>query len=76
MLSGLRKTCRKTLLFMSLYDMFFSVLPITVGGSPFPGVMLLTPDPKEGVVDMITWQDLFMFCMFVIALISLVVKIR
>ena len=50
----------------------------TNNGRRFPllGVILLCPLIKQkGVVDMITWQDLFMFCMFVIALITLVVQV-
>lgn len=50
------------------------VLPVTVGGFPRQGV-LLGPLIKKGVVDMITWQDLFAFCMVIIALVSLIVQI-
>lgn len=55
--------------------MLSMVLPVTVGGSGPPQGVLLGPLIKKGVVDMITWQDLFAFCMVIIALISLIVQI-
>jgi len=57
-------------------DILDPVLPVTVGGSPICGGKLLAPDPqREGVVDVITWTELFAFGMFIIALISLIVQI-
>lgn len=60
----------------SFYDMLCLALPITVGGQTpdLQGQHFLPLIEREGVVIMITWQDLFMFCMFVIALISLILQ--
>ena len=47
----------------------------TVGGSPFSGGKAsFPPIEREGVVDMVTWQELFQFGIFLIALISLVIQ--
>ena len=52
------------------------VLPGTVGGSPYTGGNTSYPRiEREGVVDMITWTELFAFGMFIIALISLVIQV-
>ena len=59
-----------------IYDNLLPVLPVTVGGSPFSGVIFFAPDSKEkGVSNMITWSELFQFCAIIIALVSLVVQI-
>ena len=48
-----------------------------VGGSPrsFSGVMFFfAPNRKKGGEYMVTWQDLFQFGLFLVALISLVLQ--
>lgn len=55
--------------------MILPVLPVTVGGTPAAGGNAsLPPYERKGVVVMLTWQDLLQFCMFIIALISLVIQ--
>ena len=34
----------------------------------------MSPIEREGVVDMVTWQELFQFGIFLIALISLIIQ--
>ena len=34
----------------------------------------MPPIAREGVVDMVTWQELFQFGIFLIALISLIIQ--
>lgn len=47
----------------------------TVGGSPFNGGRASCPPiVREGVVDMVAWQELFQFGIFLIALISLIIQ--
>ena len=37
-------------------------------------MLLLPPYITKGVVEMVTWQELLQFCMFLVALISLVLQ--
>ena len=44
---------------------------------PLSGVSFIHPQTKaRGVVAMVTWTELFAFCMFVVALIALVKQDR
>ena len=50
-----------------------------VGGSPrfSSGVMLFfAPNRKKGGVHMVTWEELFAFCMVIVAIVSLVIQIH
>ena len=31
---------------------------------------------REGVTDMVTWEELFAFCMVIVAIVSLVIQIH
>ena len=51
----------------------------TVGGYPpkNAGVKLLAPDPLlEGVADLVTYTDLFVFCTMIISLLNLFIQIH
>ena len=41
---------------------------------PLPGGIFLPPIERKGVVDLVTWQELFQFGIFLIALISLIIQ--
>ena len=60
------------------YAVLGAVSSTPVGGSPrsFSGVIFFfcPQSYREGVVRMVTWQDLFEFGLFLIALISLVLQ--
>ena len=58
--------------------MMGTVLPVTVGGHPQGQrgyILLIPPDERKGVCDMVTWPELLQFSLFVISLISLIVQI-
>ena len=53
------------------YAILNSALPATVGGWPLhPGGDFLPP-PKEGVMLMLTYSELFQFCLVIIGIIGL-----
>ena len=63
------------LIFVEYCAMLSAVLPITVGGSPlFRGVNFSPPNERKGVVDVVTWQELIQFGLFIVALIALVIQ--
>ena len=44
--------------------------------SPSSGVTLLAPDPvRKGVVDVVSYDELFQFCLVLIGLIGLIIQI-
>ena len=53
-----------------------SALPVTVGGWPLhPGGDFLPPLRKEGV-PMLTYSELFQFCLVVIGIVGLVLQVH
>ena len=61
------------------FQIFWSKLSLVLPrrGRRFPlhrGQSFLPPIEREGVVDMVTWQELFQFGIFLIALISLIIQ--
>ena len=70
--------CKKApilLTFVEKQDILSLALPVTVGGSPFHGGDGCRPQfEREGVANMVTWQELLQFGLFLVALISLVVQ--
>ena len=60
-----------------IWDILLVALPCHGRRFPlFGGELLAPPDESKGVVAMITWTELFAFCMFVVALIALVKQDR
>ena len=60
---------------MVCYSVYGATSSIPVGGSPsiFSGVIdFFYPLTQRGGADMVTWEQLFAFCMVIIAVISLV----
>ena len=57
------------LCFLWCYQYHGRRLPLSFGGDAS-----LPPIERKGVADMVTWQELFQFCLFIVALISLVLQ--
>ena len=59
-----------------IWVILFTALPCHGRRFPLSGVNFWHPQSRKGVVAMITWTELFAFCMFVVALIALVKQDR